>query len=213
MDSLLARFLHFWFVWTALVFVHETGHAFVARVQGQHVARISVGAGPVILRQELGDVDLVLRAVPIVGMTSLQETSATADVSISAWRSALLTLFGGITATAAAGLLMFALVRLRERHTRARWNWGRFVMADAAVLTVLNLLPLPPLDGGQAMLATLELMRGSALSSDARLWAQVGGFAVALVPMVLWTRWTVRIDTLTLRIGAPAHVHATATAS
>jgi hypothetical protein len=33
---------------------------------------------------------------------------------------------------------------------------------------------------------------------------QVGGLALAIVPMTLWTRWTARIDAAALWWGAPA---------
>jgi hypothetical protein len=31
----------------------------------------------------------------------------------------------------------------------------------------------------------------------------VGGLALAIMPMTLWTRWTARIDSFALRCGAP----------
>ena len=75
--------------------------------------------------------------------------------------------------------------------------------ADAVVLTVFNVLPVPPLDGGRAVLETVEAWRGAPLAGDARLWVHVGGLALAVVPMALWTRWTRRIDAVAMWWKAP----------
>ena len=78
------------------------------------------------------------------------------------------------------------------------------LVADAVVLTVFNFLPVPPLDGGRALLGALSAWRGSPLAGDALFWVQVGGLALAVAPMTLWTRWTERIDAAALWWGAPA---------
>jgi Zn-dependent protease len=85
-----------------------------------------------------------------------------------------------------------------------RWTWGRIVVADAVVLTIFNFLPVPPLDGGRAVIGAVAAWRGAPLPADALFWVQLGGLALAVAPMTLWTRWTERIDSVVLRWGAPA---------
>ena len=99
---------------------------------------------------------------------------------------------------------MAALVAARERATRRVWVWGRILVADAVVLTVFNFFPVPPLDGGRAVLGALAAWRGAPLTGDALFWVQAGGLALAIVPMTLWTRWTERIDSAAMRWGVPA---------
>ena len=204
--SLGRRLAHFWLVWSALLFVHEAGHTIMARRQGLAVRGVTVGVGPAIWRGEHRGAAVTLRLVPLAGYTSVEEPSPAArpDGSRwSTWASQSATLSGGVLATLSLVLVVAGLVAVRERRTRRPWRWGRIVIADAAVLSVFNFLPVPPLDGGRALLATVAAARGAPLAPDALFWFHVGGLALALVPMTLWTRWTRRIDAAALRWGAP----------
>lgn len=207
------RLAHFWLVWSALLLIHEWGHVRGARAQGLAVERVTVGVGPVVWRGEAGGTPLVLRAVPLAGMTSLADAAVEPDAAAadrwSAWRREAGTLVGGVAATLAVATLVAVTVAARERLAGRRWVWGRVVVADAAVLTVFNFLPVPPLDGGRAVLETLAAVRGAPLAGDALLWVQVGGLALAIVPMALWTSWTRRIDSAALWWGAPRPAVAT----
>ena len=208
--SAVARRLgHFWLVWSALLLVHEAGHALSAWRQGLTVRRITVGAGPVLWRGQHDDTRVVLRLVPLAGVTTMSDPRAAAVGSDDAdrwrlWGQQLATLGGGVLATLALALGIAGAVAVRERITSARWVWGRLIVGDALVLTVFNFLPVPPLDGGRAVLGALAVWRGAPLSGDALFWVQVGGLALAIVPMTLWTRWTARIDAAALWWGAPA---------
>jgi membrane-associated protease RseP (regulator of RpoE activity) len=214
LSALGRRVVHFWVVWSALLLVHEGGHAVSAWRQGLAVRRVSVGVGPVLWRGHHGDTQLVLRLVPVAGITTLRlpdlpagaihSAQASAARGWAAWRGQLATLAGGVLATVALALGVTAIVMARERLTRTRWVWGRIVIADAVVLTVFNFLPVPPLDGGRAVLETLTAWHGVPLSGDARFWFNVGGLALAVVPMTLWTRWTARIDAAALHWALPA---------
>jgi Zn-dependent protease len=222
------RLTYFWFVWTALLFVHEGGHALSAWRQGLTVHALTVGMGPVITRARYGETDIVLRLVPIAGITHIgaprAETargSIRIDAAASAaagphasstrldphgwqmWRAGLITLVGGMAATLAFGLAMAATVFGRERATGRKWLFGRFVVADAIVLTVFNFFPVPPLDGGRAVLGTIAAWHGAPLAGDALFWVQAGGMALAVVPMTLWTRWTACIDSAASHWGTP----------
>jgi Zn-dependent protease len=193
------RLFQFWVVWTLLILVHEGGHAWMAKREGMQVDRVTVGVGPVVWRSEGERADVVLRLVPVAGLTRVGEDGPDGHVGVD-----LAVLSGGVLATLAVILAGIVVVALWERSVRRRCVWGRIVIADALVLTVFNFLPLPPLDGGRAALAVLSAWRGAPFSSDALFWLHLGGLALAIVPMVLWTSWTRRMDAIALRWRAPA---------
>lgn len=204
------RLSHFWIVWSVLLLVHESGHAVGAWRQGLGVARITAGVGPVIWRGHRDRTEIVLRLVPIAGVTTLESSREAAGPGEPAeaggwraWGRDLTTIAGGVLATLGLAIVVAGVVALRERATGTRWRWGRFVVADALVLTLFNFLPVPPLDGGRAVIGALTALRGVQLTADALFWVQVGGLALAVVPMTFWTRWTARIDEAALRWGAP----------
>lgn len=207
--SAARRLAHFWVVWSALLIVHEGGHAFSARRQGLEVSRVSIGVGPVLWRGESGDTKLALRLVPLAGVTTIakvqpEPTSATSTSPTSgwaAWRQDLGTLAGGILATLALAVGLAAVVLLWERVRHTRWTFGRYLIADAVVLTVFNFLPIPPLDGGRAVLGAYSAWHGAPIAGDALFWLQVGGLALAVVPMTIWTRWTAVIDRAAMNLG------------
>ena len=206
--ALARRVGQFWLVWSALLLVHEVGHALAASRQGLVVRRVTIGMGPALWRTTRGETQLVLRLVPVAGLTVVGAppmAAARRDHATrwSAWRRQGATLAGGVAATLAAAVGIGALVLICERATRRRCVWGRILVADAVVLTVFNFLPVPPLDGGRAVLAGVDALRGAPLSGDARFWVHLGGLALAVVPMTLWTRWTARIDATAMWWGAP----------
>ncbi|MGH7554549.1 MAG: site-2 protease family protein [Longimicrobiales bacterium] len=209
MSSVARRLAHFWLVWSALLLVHEVGHAFVASRQGAAIRRITVGLGPALWRGQRAETQFVLRLVPLAGLTTVSlprgaGASSADSGGWSEWRRQALTLAGGVFATLALAGAVAGVVAASERGTGRRWVWGRLVIADAVVLTVFNFLPVPPLDGGRALLGAMAAIRGAPLSGDVLFWVHVGGLALAVVPMTLWTRWTARIDAAALWWGAPA---------
>lgn len=171
------------------------------------VRQVTVGVGPVLWRGAHEETRLVLRLVPVVGLTKIADGAGAAPAGDrgrwDTWSREGSVLAGGVVATLALGLVMALGVASWERGTRRRWVWGRMVVADAIVLTVFNFLPVPPLDGGRAVLGAVAVMRGAPLSGDALFWVQLGGLALAVVPMALWTRWTARIDRAALWWRAP----------
>jgi membrane-associated protease RseP (regulator of RpoE activity) len=207
-SDVVRRLAHFWIVWSALLLLHEGGHALSAQRQGLAVRRVTVGMGPVLWRGHRGETQLVLRAVPLAGVTNLAPVPAAtqrepAPRRWQAWEREAVTLAGGIVATLVLAAAVAALVAVRERATDARWIWGRMLVADAVVLTVFNFLPVPPLDGGRALLGAVAAWRGTPLAGSALMWVQAGGLALAVAPMTLWTRWTRRIDAVVMWWGAP----------
>jgi len=197
------RLAYFWVVWSALLLVHEGGHALSAWREGIGVKRVSVGAGPVLWSAKASETEVVVRMVPIVGQTKLESTPASLAVGWGEWRRQVLMLGGGILATLVLAVLLAGGVAVRERFAGTRWVWGRLVVADAVVLTVFNFLPVPPLDGGRALFEAAAAWRGVPLAGDTLFWVQVGGLALAVVPMTLWTRWTARLDAVVMWWGAP----------
>lgn len=206
------RLLHFWIVWSLLLLVHEAGHAYSARRQGLEVRRLTVGVGPALWRGQYDDTQLALRLVPIAGITKVEDEHGVAPGrrahgAWQSWSEHGITLAGGVLATLALAMLVAVAVAAWERSSGRRWVWGRIVIADAVVLTVFNFLPVPPLDGGRAVLSAVAALRGAPLSGDALFWVQLGGLALAVVPMTLWTRWTARIDRTALWWRAPCSRH------
>lgn len=206
--GLARRLVHFWIVWSVLLLVHEGGHALVARRQGLDLERVTVGVGPALWRGASEDTRFVLRLLPLAGLTEVEGSAASVGRRSeaggwSAWSRQAATLSGGVAATLVLVLILACIAALWERGARRRCLWGRIVIADALVLSVFNLLPVPPLDGGRALLAGVSALRGAPLSGDALFWLQVGGLALAVVPMALWTSWTRRIDAFALRWRAP----------
>lgn len=201
------RLAYFLAVWPLLLTVHEAGHTVAAWQQGRTVREVTVGVGPVLWRGTHHDTDLVLRLVPVVGLTRIADQPSTVAArdgdAWSAWRHEAVPIAAGVLATLTLALGMTGAVALWERSTRRRWVWGRIVVADAIVLTVFNFLPVPPLDGGRAVLGAVAAFRGAPLSGDALFWVHIGGLALAVVPMTLWTRWTARIDRAALSWRTP----------
>ena len=58
-----------------------------------------------------------------------------------------------------------------------------FLAIVSISLGVLNLLPIPILDGGQIVYQLAELLKGSPLSERAQLWGQQVGIALLLLLM------------------------------
>lgn len=209
--TLARKLANFWLVWIALLIVHEGGHALVARHEGLSVQRVTVGVGPVLWRGQSSDAELVIRLVPVLGLTTLDEPAALHPTApresvpprFTTWVRELATIGGGLAATLALAIAVAGIVALRERVADRRWIWGRMLIADALVLTVFNLLPVPPLDGGRAALEGLVAWRGAPFASSTLFWVHAGGLALAVVPLALWTRWTARLDAFVMRWKAP----------
>lgn len=204
---LVRRLLHFWIVWTALLFVHEGGHALVAHDQGLELRRVTVGMGPEVWRGSTDAAEFVVRLIPLAGITTFDGASGASVTGSNHYADGVgghaAVLGAGIAATLLLAIVVAGVVAVRERATGRRSVWARAMLADAVVLSVFNLLPVPPLDGGRAALDVITAVRGTPLSGDALFWLQAGGLALAVVPMTLWTRWTARIDRVAMRWGAP----------
>lgn len=70
----------------------------------------------------------------------------------------------------------------------ATWDWQQFWMLTAfisIILAVMNLLPIPGLDGGQLVLQFYELVTGHAPSDTVMLWLERIGIVIILGLMLL----------------------------
>jgi regulator of sigma E protease len=76
----------------------------------------------------------------------------------------------------------------RQSHDALEAGWDVFLsllMLISVNLAVINLLPIPVLDGGQALIYSIEGIKRSSLSMRAREMAQVAGLAAILMLMGL----------------------------
>ncbi len=79
----------------------------------------------------------------------------------------------------------------RQSHKAMEAGWERFLSLLIVIsinLAVLNMLPIPVLDGGQAVLFLIEGVKRSAVSVRTREIAQVGGLflVLSLMGLALW---------------------------
>ena len=199
--SLAIRLAHFLFVWSGLLFIHECGHALVARWQGYSIGSMTIGAGPVIWRGTAAETPVTFRLVPLAGITRVAPPALDSRASL-AGRGLMFS--AGILLTAAGAFVVAGVTTGWERMFGRRCTWGRMILADAIVLSVFNLLPVPPLDGGRALLDAYAALSGAPLMGSALFWTQVSGLALAVLPMTMWTKWTTRIDAVAMNWRAPS---------
>jgi membrane-associated protease RseP (regulator of RpoE activity) len=60
-------------VLAAAVFIHELGHFSAARLQGIHVSKFSIGFGPALIKQKVGEVEYTLCALPLGGYVAFPD--------------------------------------------------------------------------------------------------------------------------------------------
>lgn len=164
--------------------LHELGHLAAARVLNIPVKRIGIGLGPVLWRRWLGDdLELVLRAVPAgvtVGVPGRRDTDGCLRRPV-----------GHDMLLAAAGPLASLLTALAL--WAAAWipglplglsMWLVSTAGLSALLGVLNLIPIPGLDGGHLALLTLARL-GYSLSPQREAAAHHLGLRLLAVALVV----------------------------
>jgi len=150
-----------------------------AEIAGQRIGRIGVG---VRIPQITEAMRVVVRHAPL---------SALAEGAETTWRMSALTLKMlvkmlklEISTKTISGPLTIA----QYAGASAQVGFDRFVMFLAVVsisLGVLNLLPIPVLDGGHLLIYLIEGIQGKPLSETVLHWGQQIGIALLLALMAL----------------------------
>lgn len=143
-------------------------------VDGETVGRIGIQGRP----REFPEDMLVLQQSGVVG--GLQRaTKTTYDMvgTLFGWVGKLVT--GSVSGTNLGGPLSIA------KMASASAEYGitpylKFLAMLSISLGVLNLLPIPVLDGGQLVFLAAEALRGKPLSDSIQLWAQQAGLFIIL---------------------------------
>lgn len=117
--------LFFVIFWVIMLVVHELGHAGMARLLGWHVARISIGFGPVIWTGRAGPTKISVRLIPIEGYVLPAPVTARG----ARWKSALV-----YAAGPGAELLILGLL--------IAWLGVDVVFSDAPTISAIALKTL-----------------------------------------------------------------------
>ena len=88
-------------IFCVLIFVHEFGHFFVAKVCGVKVNEFAIGMGPVIYKKQRGETQYSVRALPIGGFCAMEGENEDSDEPRAfnnkpAWKRALVLAAGPI---------------------------------------------------------------------------------------------------------------------
>jgi regulator of sigma E protease len=150
-----------------------------AERNGQRIGRIGVGVRPPELPAEMR---VTLRHDPL---TALWEgTRITWEMSAVTLRVLYFMVMGEVSAKAISGPITIAQVA----HQSAMIGVDRFVMFLAIIsigLGVLNLLPIPVLDGGHLLYYLIEAVKGGPLSERGLYWGQMIGLSLLAALMIL----------------------------
>lgn len=136
--KLAALFFLLW--WVPLVFVHECGHALMAKLFGWDIQRTVIGFGRVLYQGRLFNAPLELRLFPIEGFVQFEPRSNQADIG---WKQALIYFAGpGIE------LLIFFLLLLLmgiENFFAIEDNYSKLALQAlgfaALAGAIINLIP------------------------------------------------------------------------
>jgi regulator of sigma E protease len=153
--------------------------------EGQTIGRLGIGSRP-DTRENLAERVLTERRYgPVEGLgVAAQETWAMTALTT---RMIGRMLTGEISLRNASGPLMIA--NYAGEYAKAGFNaFLRFLSMISISLGIMNLLPVPILDGGQIVMCTIEGIKGSPLSLRAAVIGQQVGLAmlVALMGVVFY---------------------------
>jgi membrane-associated protease RseP (regulator of RpoE activity) len=143
---------------TLVTIWHELGHLWVARMYGVPVKLIGVGIGPTIWRFCLrDDVTFEVRALPVAMVIGVIARRAPDGQARRPVAHDLAAAAGGPLASFLLTAILF-LAALLTRALPGLQAWLIYTGLLSTVLSVLNLLPLPGLDGGHLFLLSLAQM-------------------------------------------------------
>lgn len=151
---------------------------------GRKIGRI--GIGPKDLRIPTGRTEEDMRTLQKYGVVAAvgQAAAKTWDTSIFTLRIVGRIITGDVSLQAISGPISIA----ETTGFAARLGWRTFLGTLALIsisLGVLNLLPIPILDGGQVVYQLAELVKGRPVSERAQLLGQQIGIAMLILMMTL----------------------------
>ncbi len=142
--KLTALFVALW--WIPMLFVHEAGHALMARALGWGVRRVVIGLGRQVHRRRVGGVDVEIRVAPVAGFVQAYPRS-------DRWprlKDSLIYAAGPAAELGVAGLVV-ALVGW-DTLTRPSASIGLLILQSLALAAVaqaaINLVPTVVPDSG-----------------------------------------------------------------
>ena len=220
----MQAFILFFGGWILATILHSTALALLAVLVGSRLRTFAIFIGPRLVALKVGEIDVGINALPLGNVVHLK--SALPPL----WRAAVLVgantvvlliaaiamgpegsafgLFGFFWLDALTGgalpldsadsRALFAAVRAFIEVTPTATALG----AVAVFATVLNLLPIPALDGGQIIIAVLETYRPLTPATKARL--ELAGQVILLSLVVGWTYQFVKFivyDSILLKLG------------
>jgi membrane-associated protease RseP (regulator of RpoE activity) len=197
-----------WLALYVLITLHVLPMALLGRWFGLTVSQIKIGLGPALLSARLADAPLMFAALPASGHTQFDEDPARLQLNGLAWpKFAAVCLIGCLTLLAAGfvclGTGVVSLVKTtlqalppllltpfdavpRMAQTLFKALAEQSVVqsfgAAAVVMAVLNLLPIPPLNGAAIL---IEPLRRLGVPSKLLTGLQLLGTAVLLYFTVL----------------------------
>ena len=145
-------------------------------------ARMDAGDGKPVARAGIGFQHEVVRASPIAAIGFGAEQ--TWREATSSWRMFGLMLTGKVSTKAIGGPGTIAVAASAAAHQGFTWFVSFLAMVSLA-LAVLNLLPIPMLDGGMLLYYLFEGATGRPVSELWQLWLQRGGALILLLLMTL----------------------------
>ena len=94
-----------------LIFIHEFGHFFTAKLSGVQVNEFSMFMGPAIWKKQVGETMYAIRCIPIGGYCAMEgedeDTDNPRSFQKAAWWKRLIILVAGAAMNFAAGFLIF----------------------------------------------------------------------------------------------------------
>ncbi len=163
----------------AMVEVDRNGerHAFEMQPRRQNVGGASLwmlGIEPLATRPQ-AEFDAVQRLGPVAAIpAALRETGQMASDSLGMMRRMLT---GQASAKAVSGPITIA--RVANDSAKRGVGWFLYFLALISLsLAILNLLPIPVLDGGHLLYYLIELVKGSPLSERSMIAGQYVGLAL-----------------------------------
>lgn len=149
---------------------------------GVVVGRIGVGSGGRVPRERLGLAEAAVHGVRRTGEVAVMIIELLGDL-----------VTGDVSPRGLGGPIMIG--QLSGQFARAGFeafvNWMALLSVN---LAVLNLLPIPVLDGGHLLFLAVEGVRGRALSFEQRMRLTRVGFAIVLATLI----WVMASDVLRL---------------